>query len=184
MTPPAPPRAAAAVPGIDGDAAAASHATDSATHRFRFALAAEPCSAARARRLTRAWLSAWSVCDETCESAALVVSELVTNAIVHTSSRHLECELVDQAGKVRIAVGDEGCTSDAAPAHPIEREEHEQGRGLLLVAAVCSAWGAHERGPGLVVWAELPHAADRRTGNEADTVRGTGAEWVSRHHHR
>ena len=34
------------------------------------------------------------------------------------------------------------------------------GRGLLLIDALCDAWGAHEHGPGLLVWAELPRKAD------------------------
>ncbi|WP_373316928.1 ATP-binding protein [Streptomyces sulfonofaciens] len=129
--------------------------------------------------MTRAWLTAWAVCEDTCDSAALIVSELVTNAIVHTSSRQIVCELRDEDGKVRIAVGDEG-RSPGDPSPSVCRDEEEHGRGLLLVAAVCSAWGALETGPGLQVWAELPHeAADRRTGPAADSVRGTGAEWVS-----
>ncbi|WP_255952561.1 ATP-binding protein [Streptomyces odontomachi] len=147
--------------------------------RLRFGLVAEPCAAAQARRMTRTWLTAWQVSDETCDSAALVVSELVTNAIVHTSSRQIVCELSDETDRVRITVGDEGCTSDAPPCRSAERDGEEHGRGLLLVAAVCSAWGAQEWGSGLQVWAELPCTADHRTGIEADTVRGTGAEWVS-----
>ncbi|WAZ21004.1 ATP-binding protein [Streptomyces cinnabarinus] len=127
--------------------------------RFRFELAAHPGSPAQARRLTRARLTGWSVCEDTCDTAALVVSELVTNAIVHTASRHIVCELHDGDDLVRIAVRDQGC----APGEPhpaAQRGDEEHGRGLLLVDAVCHAWGAHEHGPGLLVWAELPRKAD------------------------
>jgi hypothetical protein len=136
-----------------------------AERRFRFELAAHPGSPAQARRLTRARLNGWSVCEDTCDSAALVVSELVTNAIVHTASTHIVCELHDGDDLVRIAVRDEGC----APGQPGEpgkphpsgpRSEEERGRGLLLVDALCRAWGAHEHGPGLLVWAELPRQTD------------------------
>jgi anti-sigma regulatory factor (Ser/Thr protein kinase) len=181
VTPPAPPRETAAERGTGSDIAAAVRPADVAVRRFRFELAAEPRTAAQARWITRAWLTAWSVPDETCESADLVVSELVTNAIVHTSSRQIECALTDEAEQVRIAVGDGGCPPDGASCGSAGRDGEEHGRGLLLVAAICSAWGAHTWGPGLQVWAELPCAADRRTGIEADAVRGTGAEWVSRH---
>ncbi|MCT9084386.1 ATP-binding protein [Streptomyces fulvoviolaceus] len=130
-----------------------------AARRFRFELAAHPGSPAQARRLTRARLTGWSVCEDTCDTAALVVSELVTNAIVHTASRRVVCELHDDDDLVRIAVRDEGW----APGEPCpspQRPEEEHGRGLLLVESLSHAWGAHEHGPGLLVWAELPRQAD------------------------
>ncbi|MGW0494047.1 ATP-binding protein [Streptomyces sp. NPDC003007] len=131
-----------------------------AERRFRFELAAHPGSPAQARRLTQARLTGWSVCEDTCDSAALVVSELVTNAIVHTASTHIVCELHDGDDLVRIAVRDEGCAPGQPHAASRTRPEEEHGRGLLLVDALCHAWGAHEDGPGLLVWAELPRTAD------------------------
>lgn len=133
-----------------------------AERRFRFELAAHPGSPAQARRLTRARLNGWSVCEDTCDTAVLVVSELVTNAIVHTASTHIVCELHDGDDLVRIAVRDEGCaTGQPGQPHPSgPRSEEERGRGLLLVDALCRAWGAHEHGPGLLVWAELPRQTD------------------------
>lgn len=130
--------------------------TGAATERrFRFELAAHPGSVARARHLTRARLSGWAVCEDTCDTAALIVSELVTNAIVHTASEYVVCELHDNDDLVRIAVRDEGCAPGEPHPSP-ERPEEEHGRGLLLVEAVCRAWGAREAGPGLLVWADLP----------------------------
>jgi anti-sigma regulatory factor (Ser/Thr protein kinase) len=152
------------------DAAAGRHGLGAATEaapskaaaerRFRFELAAHPGSPAQARRLTRARLTNWAVCEDTCDTAALVVSELVTNAIVHTASRHIVCELHDGVDLVRIAVRDEGCAP--GQPHPSSRDqpEEEHGRGLLLVDALCHSWGAQEHGPGLLVWAELPRGAD------------------------
>ncbi|MFF5368701.1 ATP-binding protein [Streptomyces sp. NPDC013187] len=131
-----------------------------AERRFRFELAAHPGSPAQARRLTRARLTGWSVCEDTCDSAALVVSELVTNAIVHTASTHIVCELHDGDDLVRIAVRDEGCAPGQPHAASRTRPEEEHGRGLLLVDALCHSWGAHENGLGLLVWAELPRTAD------------------------
>ncbi|MEW2132311.1 ATP-binding protein [Streptomyces sp. NPDC005435] len=127
--------------------------------RFRFELAAHPTSPAEARRVTRARLTGWSVCADTCDSAALVVSELVTNAIMHTASSRVVCELHDRDDVVRIAVRDEGCApGDPHPAQ--QRPDEEHGRGLLLVDALCRAWGTRQDGPGLLVWAELPRQGD------------------------
>lgn len=134
-----------------------------AERRFRFELAAHPGSVAQARRLTHARLSGWAVCADTCDSAALVISELVTNAIVHTASSRVVCELHDHDGMVRIAVHDEGCAPDAPHPSP-QRPDEEHGRGLLLVDALCRAWGAQEHGPGLLVWAELPRQTDTADG--------------------
>ncbi|MEV7786750.1 ATP-binding protein [Streptomyces sp. NPDC088106] len=143
-----------------GTASAPAPSGAAAERRFRFELAAHPGSPAQARRLTRARLTGWSVCEDTCDTAELVVSELVTNAIVHTASSHIVCELHDGGDLVRIAVRDEGCAPDRPRANTRQRPEEEHGRGLLLVDALCHSWGAHEQGPGLLVWADLPHKAD------------------------
>ncbi|MGW3990272.1 ATP-binding protein [Streptomyces sp. NPDC004830] len=152
-----------AAAGLPGLGAGADPLGAAAQRRFRFELAAHPGSPAQARRLTRARLTGWSVCEDTCDSAALVVSELVTNAIVHTASTHIVCELHDGDDLVRIAVRDEGCAPGQPHAASRTRPEEEHGRGLLLVDALCHAWGAHEHGPGLLVWAELPRKADPTT---------------------
>ncbi|GAA4011955.1 ATP-binding protein [Streptomyces plumbiresistens] len=142
-----------------GAAAEAGPDRAGAARRFRFELAAHPASPAQARRLARARLTHWAVGEDTCDSAALVVSELVTNAIMHTASRRVVCELHEGDDLVRIAVRDEGCAPGEPHPSP-QRPEEEHGRGLLLVDALCHSWGAHEHGPGLLVWAELPHKGD------------------------
>lgn len=146
--------------GLGAAMGAGSPGATAAERRFRFELAAHPGSPSQARRLTRARLSGWAVCEDTCDTAALVVSELVTNAIVHTASRHIVCELHDADDLVRIAVRDEGCAPGQPHPSADQQPEDEHGRGLILVDALCDAWGAHEQGPGLLVWAELPRRAD------------------------
>ncbi|GAB1330285.1 hypothetical protein ACE1SV_46240 [Streptomyces sennicomposti] len=157
---PSPPLGTAAAAGLLdlGTGTATGPDGAAAERRFRFELAAHPGSPAQARRLTRARLTGWSVDEDTCDTAALVVSELVTNAIVHTASRRVVCELSDGAGLVRIAVRDEGCAPGEPHPSP-QRPEEEHGRGLMLVEALCHAWGTREHGPGLVVWAELARTA-------------------------
>jgi histidine kinase-like protein len=92
------------------------------------------------------------------DMAMLVVSELVTNAVVHTDGHLVACELLNGAERLRITVQDQGST----PTGPrvCHNVEEERGRGLLLVEAVSSAWGAYEskHGPGRIVWAELAQA--------------------------
>jgi anti-sigma regulatory factor (Ser/Thr protein kinase) len=160
--------AAADRPGL-GAATGAAPDGGAAGRRFRFELAAHPGSVAQARRLARARLTGWSVCEDTCDSAALVISELVTNAIVHTASGRVVCELHDHDDTVRIAVRDEGCAPGEPHPSP-QRPDEEHGRGLLLVAALCRAWGVQEHGPGLLVWAELARRAD--TAHDTAAPRG------------
>ncbi|MGM1078574.1 ATP-binding protein [Streptomyces sp. H28] len=167
---------AAAGPVALGAAPEATPSGVAAERRFRFELAAHPGSPAQARRLTRARLDGWSVCEDTCDTAALVVSELVTNAIVHTASSHIVCELHDGDDLLRIAVRDEGCAPGKPRANTRQRPEEEHGRGLLLVEALSHAWGAHEHGLGLLVWADLTRTADtpREPGEPRDDL-GWGA---------
>ncbi|GAA3008625.1 ATP-binding protein [Streptomyces fulvorobeus] len=129
--------------------------------RYCFALPAQPESAAGARRLTRVRLDAWRLGGDACEAALLIVSELVTNAVVHTASSRVVCELRRLDRMLRIAVQDQG----HQPGGPrlCRTSDDEHGRGLLLVDAMSSAWGSHDAtdASGRIVWAELPHGAEQ-----------------------
>ncbi|MFB7862964.1 ATP-binding protein [Streptomyces sp. NPDC056069] len=124
--------------------------------RFAFELPARTDAVARARLLAEERLILWGCDAEIRDTVVLVVSELVTNAVVHTASTRFVCELREGEERLRISVRDEG-----GPAGPRIRDcgEEERGRGLILVDALCSAWGADRTGHGTaqIVWAELAH---------------------------
>ncbi|GAB2893800.1 ATP-binding protein [Streptomyces mayteni] len=122
-----------------------------AARSTRFRLPAERESAAVARRLVRRWLGDTPV----VEDAALVVTELVANAVTHTGSRHVVCRLTVCEDEVWIAVEDEGGT--LAVPRPREPDDGaECGRGLLLVEALSVDWGVASLEPeGRMVWAAL-----------------------------
>lgn len=130
---------------------------DADLRRFAFELPARAESVARARELIGERMSRWGVGESLRDSAELVVSELFTNAVLHTASRRVVCELRDRGDRLRLAVHDEGRPVDTPRPRPVAAEEC--GRGLLIVDAVCSAWGAHDAryDAGRVVWAELTH---------------------------
>ncbi|MFI8257753.1 ATP-binding protein [Streptomyces filamentosus] len=123
-------------------------------HRFAFELPARTQSVGRARRLVEERLILWGCAAGTRDTAALVISELATNAVLHTASSRIVCELRENATTLRISVRDEG-----GPAGPRIRDcgAEERGRGLLIVDALCAAWGAERTGHGTaqIVWAEL-----------------------------
>ncbi|MFD9790957.1 ATP-binding protein [Streptomyces sp. NPDC059070] len=124
--------------------------------RYAFDLAARPESAAAARRHTAELTVRWGLGDELGDEAALVISELVTNAVVHTAGTRVTCELSFSAGHLTVAVKDQGYGCDG-PVLCDAAEGEERGRGLLLVDALSVAWGAHDapHGPGRIVWARL-----------------------------
>ncbi|MFI0977134.1 ATP-binding protein [Streptomyces sp. NPDC021093] len=137
--------------------------------RFGFALPACPESVAHARHLTAARLTVWGLGADVGDTAALVVSELVTNAVIHTGSDRVRCELADGDGRLRISVRDEGIGPQGPRLRRSAEAAGEHGRGLLLVDALCDTWGSQENGPdsGRTVWAELPHAETAETGGSS-----------------
>ncbi|MGW7578429.1 ATP-binding protein [Streptomyces sp. NPDC054765] len=115
-----------------------------------------PESAATARRLVRTALAAWDM-EELADDGALVVSELVTNAVRHARSEVIRL-VVSRPGPatVRIGVVDK---SKAPPRHRPPGNEDDSGRGLVLVAGLTSAWGTDRLPWGKRVWGELRRKA-------------------------
>lgn len=89
--------------------------------------------------------------EETVATAQLLVSELVTNAVLHAGPPFvLGIQL--NGHQMRIVV------SDGSAAHPLARPFHDDaadGRGLPLVEVLSSSWGWHLAGLGKSVWFEL-----------------------------
>ncbi|GHI03720.1 hypothetical protein Scel_20410 [Streptomyces cellostaticus] len=111
-----------------------------------------PEAVRHARRFTRRTLRTWDVSPDTMDTALLVVSELVTNALVHTDGQvRLDLSLVNH--RLRLAV------ADASPRSPVKPTnigwEATGGRGILLVEAVSAAWGTLPVSGGKQVWADL-----------------------------
>ncbi|GGW45883.1 hypothetical protein GCM10010503_23070 [Streptomyces lucensis JCM 4490] len=111
-----------------------------------------PEAVRHARRFTRRTLRGWGVHRDTLDAALLVVSELVTNALVHTGGPvRLDMSLVNH--RLRLAV------ADASPRSPVKPAsigwEATGGRGILLVEAVSDAWGTIPVSGGKQVWADL-----------------------------
>jgi CheY-like chemotaxis protein len=116
-------------------------------------LPAEAQSARLARAFAIQTLSTWGL-DELVADCAIVVSELVTNAVVHAGSRS-ELRLSNHPHSVRVAVVDYG-TGTPEPLAP--SDSRLGGRGLQIVSSLATAWGVDGADGGRkLVWAELPH---------------------------
>ncbi|MFF7445333.1 MULTISPECIES: SpoIIE family protein phosphatase [unclassified Streptomyces] len=111
-----------------------------------------PQAVGHARRFTRRTLRAWGAPVDTVDAALLIVSELVTNALVHTDGRvRLDLTLLNH--RLRIAV------ADSSPRTPAKATsigwEATGGRGILLVEAMSDTWGTVPVSGGKQVWSEI-----------------------------
>jgi DNA-binding NarL/FixJ family response regulator len=114
----------------------------------------EARSASDARRFSRETLARWGSPESAAEAVVLLVSELVTNAIIHAKTTvdvvlhllpdHLRVEVVDRAPEyIR--------RRDAA-------DEDQSGRGMALIDTLTTGWGIDERPDGKAVWFEVSTA--------------------------
>ncbi|MFE6866404.1 ATP-binding protein [Kitasatospora sp. NPDC057692] len=95
------------------------------------------------------------------DTGLLLVSELVTNAVVHGSSRDNRVLLELSADPVRLRIEVHDALADRAPVLRATDRDEESGRGLLLVKSLSEKWGCCPRGGiGKVVWCEIGPALD------------------------
>ncbi|MFI1953479.1 SpoIIE family protein phosphatase [Streptomyces xinghaiensis] len=110
-----------------------------------------PDAAAHARRFTTRMLRAWDAVEE-ADTVLLVVSELVTNALVHTRGE-VRLDLALTGNRLRVAVSD---SSPRTPVKPASMDwEATGGRGILMVEAVSESWGSVPLSGGKQVWSEI-----------------------------
>ncbi|WP_438487147.1 ATP-binding SpoIIE family protein phosphatase [Streptomyces sp. S186] len=115
---------------------------------------AEPERIAAARRQIRDVLHDWRDPDQV-DSAALLVSEIVTNVLTHTDGDALlVAEVAGAHGsrRLRVEVAD---GSDELPHRRRPGELASSGRGLVLLELLAGAWGVDPRGDGKSTWFEL-----------------------------
>ncbi|MFF4318400.1 SpoIIE family protein phosphatase [Streptomyces sp. NPDC001568] len=115
---------------------------------------AEPGRIAGARRQIRELLHDWADPDQV-DSAVLMVSEMVTNVLVHTDGDALlVAEAAGDLGtrRLRVEVAD---GSDELPHKRQPGEMASSGRGVLLMEMLADDWGVDPRGEGKSIWFEL-----------------------------
>ncbi len=104
------------------------------------------------RRQALAVLRSWRL-DHAAWQVELLLSELVTNAVMHARTR-FSVVLTRANAVLRCEV------TDASPLAPEPRrtpaEGQAGGRGLLLVESVASRWGVERHRHGKTVWFDLP----------------------------
>ncbi|MFF7982863.1 ATP-binding protein [Streptomyces sp. NPDC007901] len=136
----------------------------SSARRVDFVLPAAAASVAEARRRVRRHLGTWHLDSDSRDTAVLVVSELFTNAVLHSNGQAVTCVLAVAEGQLFIQVED-GNTEQTTPKPRHVPVHDEGGRGLMLVEAVSRRWGvsrSEDRGGGWIVWATLDAAPEQR----------------------
>ncbi|WP_405895668.1 SpoIIE family protein phosphatase [Streptomyces sp. NBC_00104] len=113
-------------------------------------LTPDPIEAGRARAVVREQLYVWGL-DALADTTALLVGELVTNAVRHARGRRIELRLV-RGDTLQCEVYDDDPTLptllSAAPTD-------EFGRGLRVLTTLAREWGTSRTGAGKTVWFEL-----------------------------
>ncbi|MFC8951211.1 ATP-binding protein [Streptomyces sp. NPDC057101] len=117
----------------------------------------DPAEVGRARRWARSRLAGSGIeADEPlAETLVLLISELVTNAVVHTGCPAVLRMLFAAEGGVRVEVAD---TSDRPPRPRHAEGEDTNGRGLELVDGLADRWGWEPEGVGKSIWCEVDRA--------------------------
>jgi anti-sigma regulatory factor (Ser/Thr protein kinase) len=104
-----------------------------------------------ARRFTGRLCARAGIDGDLCESAVLLTSEVVTNAVIHGRSE-ARLRVVVDTDHVRVEVGDDNSR------HPVIQPPDADaldGRGLRLLDIVATAWGVRDDEIGKTVWFEI-----------------------------
>lgn len=139
----------------------------------------EPTAVAAARRFVRDTLQEWSVADEAAagsglvDDAVLLTSELVTNSVVHAGTTvQVVCRLAENEVEVVVADGDPaGLLPEPRTDDGYLPAERTSGRGLLLPAALASAWGVTYGRAAKAVWFRLGLSTEN-AGDRTDPLPG------------
>jgi anti-sigma regulatory factor (Ser/Thr protein kinase) len=130
-------------------------------------LPADGRAAGLARRFVRRQLESWQL-DDLLETALLLTSEVVTNAILHTASAP-SLALARDGGGVRVTV------VDGSPVPPRRRwstATATTGRGMQLLQELATGWGWDPVGGGKAVWFVLRAGRNSPHGVDAHPVAG------------
>lgn len=129
---------------------------------LRVRLAAEPVSVPGARRFVADGLAFWGR-PALVEDAALCITEMASNAALHSASGFMDVSVQDRRDSVRICVEDEGPAPVQAVVPPLRavagsgdlEDEPTTGRGLMIVSILARDWGVEETVSGKRIWADI-----------------------------
>ncbi|WP_392672015.1 ATP-binding protein [Streptomyces sp. LN785] len=149
----------------------------------------DPAEVGRARRWARSRLVGSGIRDDEplAETLILLISELVTNAVVHTGCPAVlrmlfgSAGAAGAAGTVRVEVADTSCRP---PRQRHAEGEDTGGRGLELVDGLADRWGWQPEGAGKQIWCEVDRGApvvQLQSGTHGQATAVIGAQHTGGH---
>lgn len=140
-----------------------------ATSTCALELQAQPSEVRRARAFVRANLPATASGQQ--ETVLLLVSEIMTNAVLHGRSSVCLTMTLHEEGAVLIGVSDE---SSALPRQRDAQRDEEDGRGLQIVRELSDDWGSVplDVNGGKIVWFRVSEPATPKRAS-------AGSDWGS-----
>ncbi len=112
----------------------------------------DPQAVGVTRRAVRAVLADWEVDDDLVDTALLCLSEVVTNAVIHTGAPS-EVRVALGEGVLTLTVRDQGAVGGDRPDTTEDADlMRVHGRGLQLVDALAARWGFDLDAVGTTVW--------------------------------
>jgi anti-sigma regulatory factor (Ser/Thr protein kinase) len=138
-------------------------------HDLSRSLPARPQAAAEARRA----VATLALPEPTRQTLALLVSEFVTNSILHAGlAAHDTIDLhINNGGpRVRVTVHDRG--PGFTPNAPTADRLHGGGQGLVIAATLSQAWGVDCDQHGCTVWADIATEEHPAAAIEQEVTRG------------
>lgn len=113
----------------------------------------DPAAVSEARRFLNRTLTDWQVDEEITAQAVLCLSELVTNAVIHTTGGcHVQVELHDGVLTSRVHDNGAAVAPGVVTSHDAVRGH---GHGLRVVDALSTRWGRNDDRDGAEVWFAL-----------------------------
>lgn len=120
--------------------------------RYEKTYPSEHSTVREVRRDVELALYTWRL-DGLVDDITLMVSEMVTNAIVHTATPRIGAAIVRTGAEaVRLEVTDR--SGDQPLSRPMD-DDFESGRGIALIDTLSDKWGWEVSANGKKVWAEL-----------------------------
>src|SRR5690606_6176882 len=186
-----------AVPGdIDDDMAIlVLRSADDTLESFERTFPAQPIMVGEARRMAAEVFASWNIPEERGELACLLVSEVVTNVVLHAANSNVPRRALVLDGpplpfddwddpllgeeaepekefRLRLRRGEKSIWVEVfdqdlrLPRIRSAGENDEGGRGLYLVDQLASRWGSRPTNEGKAVWFEIPAWGNDRTGRK------------------
>ena len=111
----------------------------------------DPAAVRQARAFIARHCRARGACDDLCDTAVLLASEIVTNAFLHGRSR-TRLAVATSTTHVRVEVSDDNSRHPITPAPDTDALD---GRGITIVQMLASAWGVRDEPLGKTVWFQI-----------------------------